>query len=94
MRSIVYRRKMKRQKVDRLRNIIVGSHTYAPHIGYIDYGYINGQWQPIGNYIKYPKNSNKQKFLKKQTNKRIRRAKVLVKGNAYRKYLDYWWEMY
>lgn len=92
--GIAYRRSQKKKKDKRLRNII-SSGGYKPMIGYIDYGFVDGVWQEVGNHIKYPRNSNAQRFLKRQSNKRVRRyTGNIPKGNSYRKLLDYWWELY
>lgn len=94
MRNGAYRRAMKAKKDKKLRKIINEHTGYAPHIGYIDWDYVNGVWQPVGKYVKYPKNSAKQKFLKRQTNKKIRKLDISHKGNDYRKHYEYWWTMY
>lgn len=84
MRAKAYRRKMKKQKEDRLRNVIE-RYGYCPHIGYIEND---------TQHIKYPKNSNKKKYLKKQSNRKVRKSVLPQKGNAYRKSNEYWWIMY
>lgn len=94
MRNGAYRRAMKAKKDKKLRKIINEYTGYAPHIGYIDWDYVDGVWQPVGKYVKYPKNSAKQKFLKRQTNKKIRKSDISHKGNDYRKHYEYWWTMY
>lgn len=96
MRNRSYRREMKLEKDKRLRKIIneCTRYRYAPHIGYIDWDYVDGVWQPVGKYIKYPKNSVKQKFLKRQSNRKVRRSDISTKGNGYRKCSEYWWIMY
>lgn len=89
-----YRRRKAKQKDDRLRSIIA-SGGYKPMIGFIDYGLVDGVWQEVGNHIKYPRNSNYQRYLKQQSNKRVRRYKAEIpKGNSYRKLFEYWWELY
>ena len=48
-----------------------------------------------GKYIKRQKNSNAQRFLKKQSAKRWRRYGIApTKGNYYRRLLDYRWELF
>lgn len=89
-----YRRQQAKKKDKRLRSIIA-SGGYKPMIGYIEYDLVDGVWKEVGNHIKYPRNSNAQRFLKRQSNKRVRRYKgTISKGNSYRKLLDYWWELY
>lgn len=88
-----YRRVMKQQKDDRLLHII--KQYYSPYAGYtssLDFG--GHSLKGTGVYIKYKKRSAKQKFLKRQTSKKVRKMNNLPKGNAYRKSLDYWWLMY
>jgi hypothetical protein len=93
MRGRAYRRSMEEKKERRLRKIITECR-YTPHAGYIHYGWVEGVWTPIGNYIRYPKNSNMQKYLKRQSKRRIRRSDQALQGNSYRKYMEYWWRFY
>lgn len=89
-----YRRSCKNRKDKRKRNIIA-TGGYKPTIGYIDYDLIDGRWVEVGNHVKYPKNSNAQRFLKKQSNKKVRKFHGdISNGNAYRRLFDYWWELY
>ena len=92
MRGKAYRRRMKHKKYNRLRSIITGNR-YIPHAGYMHYGWVDGEWKPVG-YILYPKNSNVQKYLKKRSRRKIRRSEQLFQGNSYRKYMEYGWELY
>lgn len=87
-----YRREMTRLKEKRLRQIIT-TCGYNPSAGYIDYDYVDGVWQPVGKYIKYPKSSKRQKFYKKYSNRIVRRSSLPTKGNGYRRHFDYWWEI-
>lgn len=34
------------------------------------------------------------KYYRRISNKKVRRKKYLVNGNTYKKYFDYWWELY
>lgn len=88
-----YRRLMKKQKTAKLMKII-NTGGYNPHAGYVDWDKVDGVWKPIGKYIKYPKDSNRQKFLKRQSNRAARRMELPTKGNGYRKCFDYWWALY
>ena len=89
-----YRRAMNRHKEQRLRSIIRREHWYYPYRGYIDWDFVDGVWQEVGKYIKYPKNSNRQQYLKKQSSRRVRHYSCLPpKGNGYRRVFDYWWEL-
>lgn len=83
-----------RQRNDRLLRIL-DHGGYAPHRGYVD-GWFDDQMQwHTGNYIKYPKNSNCQRLLKRETSRCTRRCRrILPKGNYYRRLFDYWWNMY
>ena len=57
--------------------------------------YVNGQHVPIGTYIKYPKNSSRQRWCKKASSARVRKYMDLPsKGNSYRRVFDYWWTLY
>ena len=81
------------QKSDRLLRIIYGG--YAPHRGYIDWGFDGRTLLHTGKYIKYPKNSSCQRWIKRETSRRIRRCRnALLKGNFYRRLFDYWWTLY
>lgn len=89
-----YRRYQAKKKDKRKRNII-DRGGYKPMIGYIEYGFVDGKWEQVGNHIKYPRNSNRQQYLKRQSNKKVRRYKGKIpNGSAYRKLFDYWWELY
>ena len=82
------------KKQNRLLNIIQ-TGGYAPHRGYIDWGFTGKTLLHSGKHIKYPKNSEKQKWIKTETSRRLRHYKhIPKKGNTYRKLFDYWWEMY
>lgn len=91
--GMAYRREMKVRKNDRLRRIV--TRSYVPHAGYIDYGFDGDTLLHSGKYIKYPKNSNCQRWIKRETSRRFRNCKELPpKGNYYRRLFDYWWTMY
>lgn len=94
-KGIAYRRFMKRVKTKRLINIIENC-GYAPHIGWVaESPNVDMEGNPCGVYIKYPRNSKFQKFLKNQTSRKIRHNFDLpLKGNKYRRVVDYWWELY
>ena len=48
-----------------------------------------------GKYIKYPKNSNCQRWMKRETSRKSRNCQDLPrKGNYYRRLFDYWWTLY
>ena len=88
-----YRREMKIQKNDRLMRIVV--RKYIPHAGYVDYGFEGRTLLHSGKYIKYPKNSKCQRWIKRETSRRMRKCQGLPpKGNQYRRLFDYWWELY
>ena len=87
------RREMRGRKNDRLLRII--SHGYKPHAGYVDWDFVDGKYTCIGKYIKYPKNSNSQRWMKRETSRKIRNSKYAPqKGNYYRRLFDYWWTLY
>ena len=88
-----YRRAITRKKDYSLRQIITWG-GYAPHRGYIS-GHFVGDEYVQDEYIKYPKNSNCQRWMKRETSKRQRRCSVVPhKGNYYRRLFDYWWTFY
>jgi len=86
-------REMRVHKDDRLLRII--SRHYVPHAGYVDWGFDGRTLLHSGKYIKYPKNSNCQRWMKRLTSKKARRCPELMgKGNQYRRLFDYWWTLY
>ena len=88
-----YRRMMKTRKHSALFKIVTDG--YRPHAGYVDWSEVDGKWMPTGKYIKYPKNSNCQRWWKKYSNKIVRKNMNLPqKGNRYRRVFDYWWTLY
>ena len=92
------RRRLRRvdaiKKSDRLLRII-NYGGYAPHLGYIDWGFDGKTLLHTGKYIKYPKNSNCQRWIKRETSGRVRNCKdIPPKGNFYRHLFDYWWTLY
>ena len=89
-----YRRLMTKHKDQRLRHMIRTERWYYPYRGYINWGFVDGIWQETGKYIKYPKNSLRQQYLKKLSSHRVRRCEYLPpKGNHYRRLFDYWWQL-
>lgn len=87
-----YRRKMRRKK--RKDRMDIMTYGYKPSAGYTDWGWEDGIFQPVGNHIQYPKNSNRQAFWKAYSNRKVRRYNgEIPKGNSYRKLLDYAWEI-
>lgn len=80
----------KRQKRERW-NAQLG--RYNPAAGYMGWKKVNGEWVQ-DDHVKYPKNSKKQRYWKRQSNKAIRRSGDVFRGNQYRKCLDYWCKLY
>lgn len=93
MRGKAFRRDMQNKKDQRLREIIVQCRC-KPSAGSITHTWIDGVWQPVGDYIKYPKNSNIQKYLKRQTKRKVRRSEPFPNGNGYRKCIEYQWQFW
>lgn len=88
-----YRREKRIQKNDRLMRIV--TRQYVPHAGYVDWDFDGDTLVPSGKYIKYPKNSNCQRWMKRLTSKKARKAlDAPCKGNYYRRLFDYWWTLY
>lgn len=46
MRGYAYRRTMKEKKDRKLRKIL-NDCRYTPHAGHIEYGWVDGVWQPV-----------------------------------------------
>lgn len=92
-RTWEYRRGQRTKRFNKLYKIVTSS--YVPHAGYVDWSFEGAHPVPSGKYIKYPKNSNCQRWIKRQTSKRVRHYKGMpVKGNHYRRLFDYWWTLY
>ena len=90
-----YRRSQSIRHSDRLLFLIQHS-GYAPNMGYIigDYERITTLLHS-GLHIQYMKSSNRQQYLKRKGNRKVRKYRCLPKkGNQYRKVFDYWWELY
>lgn len=88
-----YRRYMKEIKKNRLYDIV--TLKYAPHAGYVDWDYVDGRYVPVGNYIKYTNQSGWQKYLKRYSNKVVRRSSYTGAGKSgYKRCFDYWWALY
>ena len=62
-RSWGYRREQEQKRFKRLYRIVTNS--YVPHAGYVDWSFEGDRLVPTGKYIKYPKNSNCQRWMKK-----------------------------
>ena len=99
----IHQKEKERVRLRRIRDVrennrllrIINYGGYAPHRGYIDWGYDGSTLLHSGKYIKYPKNSNCQRWMKKETSRRIRNCRdVSAKGNYYRRLFDYWWTLY
>lgn len=96
-------RRERRGKADLSRRKIIELPGYHPNVGF--YRYYWGKRDPVTGkrelccdkrYIKYPKSSDGQQFLKKQCNKCIRRLDIDDidgKGNRYRKFYEYQWAL-
>lgn len=86
---------MKKAKMARLKKSIKHYNIYTGNTWIKDYDRQNCCDIPEEKqYIKYAKNSNMQKYLKKYSNRRLRMAElenVPLKGNYNRKYTEYWW---
>lgn len=88
-----YSREMQVRKEDRLLQII--SQSYRPHAGYVDWDFSGPTLLRSGKYIKYPKNSSCQRWMKRLTSKKARHCPELKdKGNRYRRLFDFWWTLY
>ena len=89
-----YRRKMDKRKFKK-RKSISETMGYRPSVGWPNWKYIDGELVEVGNYMKYPSSSNRQKFAKHQSNKRVRKSTdISGKGNNYRRKFDYKWDVW
>ena len=84
---------MAAKKKKRLINI-VNSYKVRPRVGEIDYTQVDGEYTPLGNYVKFPKHSKMQKYLKRQSNSMVRRSDLTYNGNSYRKMMEYKWHFW
>jgi hypothetical protein len=73
---------------------ILTEYNHMPRIGYVECAWIDGVWKPVGKYVKYRKNSNKQKFLKRESRRKVRRTNTIANGNSYRKCIEYRWNIW
>ena len=85
-----YRRKVQRKARRRLLSIVAG--RYLPFVCYIKEEFVDGQWVITGNHVKENSSSERKKFLKRQSNRKIRHSDDVSGGNAYRKHYDVYWE--
>lgn len=94
-----HQKEKERVRLRRIRDVrknnrllrIINYGGYAPHRGYIDWGYDGSTLLHSGKYIKHIKNSNCQRWMKKETSRRIRNCRdISAKGNCYRRLFDYW----
>ena len=73
---------------------------YIPHVGYVkqhrhSQGFDGDTLLHSSKYIMYPKNSNRQRWMKRKTSRKVRNCgDVPKKGNYYRRLFDYWWTLY
>jgi len=89
-----YRRRKQIEKSYHLLAIIQLS-DYAPHRSCVDCGFRGKTLLRTGKYIKYPKSSNCQWWIKRAISKKVGAYSELPpKGNYYRRIFDYWWTLY
>ena len=91
--GLAYRRAMKTKHKAAMMQILSYGY-YKPTVGYVKRIYVDGRYQQVGKYIKYPKNSNAERYWKRHSNRVIRRRNEIYHGNQYRKCFDYWWTLY
>ena len=87
-----YRRKMSAlKKKERMKR-----SSYSGYLsGHPNWGYVNGVYDEIGTYLQYPRDSEVKGYLKKLSNRTVRRCKDLPSGRCgYRKCFDLWWALY
>lgn len=90
----LYRRKMRKQHLKKYRDR--KGYSRICHAPYPNCEYIDDEYVVIGSYICYPHNSKRQVYLKRVSNKAIRKNKfdLPAKGNWHHKLFDYQWELY
>lgn len=101
-----YRRQMRVKKFERQKNIVLHCGTMEMGLGLdktglpADHAFplmrlgIDTDEIPVA-YIKRRKSSKTKGFYKRRSNRTLRKDNiVLPKGNQYRKYTEYWWELY
>lgn len=81
-----------------LKRVITCPHSWRGVHGYVDWDFVDGQFKPVGKYVKYPRNSVNQRDFKRLTSKRNRQIKIdedsgFSKGNSYRRVFDLKWEL-
>lgn len=81
-------------KQKRLKAIVKQNNNYKPSRGYFkcEYDEILHKWI-YQDYIIYPKNSNKQRFYKKQASHRVRHSKDILNHGGYKKQYEYNWNI-
>ena len=90
-----YRRTQYIRHSDHLLFLIQHSR-YAPNMGYImgDYEGLRTLLHS-GLHIQYMKSSDRQQYLKRRSNRKVRKYFGLSKkGNQYRKVFEYWWTLF
>ena len=53
-----------------------------------------GAWDNGKRIIKYYVLPHRKKYLKRQCSKKARKTNGIVNGCVYKKYYDYWWELF
>lgn len=92
-----YRRKMRRQHFKKFRDRKGFSHVFAaPYLNSGRWDNEKCEWIGEDSHICHPQNSKNKGFLKRMSNKKVRKAKLDLpqKGNGHRKVFDYWWTLY
>ncbi len=89
------RRKAEIRKGDRWLHI-ARDWGRNPHAGYIERSFTARTLVHSGRYITYFKSSRSRVDLKQETSAAARRYRYdfPVKGNSYRRLIDFWWELY
>lgn len=91
-RGRAYRRRMARRKEKRRRWLIRECSSTG---GYIAWGWVDGSYVEVGTHVQFSKNSNAQRYWKRQSNKKIRRYKENIPhGCHYKKLFPYLWKIY
>lgn len=84
-----YRRKMNRLKIDRA---IEKSEYSRNRTAWVPIEMVDGEWVD-GNHLQHASRSNRRRYYKKLSNRKIRRSFCSGKGSNYKRHFDYWWEI-
>ena len=84
---------MQRRERRRILDIVAG--RYMPFVGWIKEEFVDGKWRITGDHVKRCSSSERKQFLKRQSNRRVRRNDDIAEtGKNYKKQYDVWFKLY